>query len=78
MLSGVLFKLSGGVTEFISKLTISHWGMSALGRIAHLNGMISRAVLEDESAQLAAIMPTASESYYVASSKERFWYGSYY
>lgn len=70
VLSGVLFKLNGGVIEFISKLTISHWGMSALGRIAHLNGMISRAVLEDESGQLAAIMPTASESYYVASSKE--------
>lgn len=67
VLSGVLFRLEGGFVEWISKLTVSHWGMSALGRIAHLNGMITRAVLEDETGQLANIMPTSDESYYVAS-----------
>lgn len=70
VLSGVLFKLEGGFIEFVSKLTISHWGMSSLGRIAHLNDMITRAVLEDTTGQLANIMPTAYEEYYVASGKE--------
>lgn len=68
VLSGVLFRLEGGLIDFVSKLTISHWGMSGLGRIAHLNDMISRAVLEDTTGQLANIMPTAYEDYYVASS----------
>ncbi len=70
VLSGVLFKLDGGIVEAISKLTISHWGMSALGRIAHLNDMVTRAVFEDTTGKLAAIMPTAYESYYTSSTGE--------
>lgn len=66
VLSGVLFRLEGGFIEFVAKLTVSRWGMSALGRLAHLNGMITRAVFEDESGQLAAIMPLSDESLYDA------------
>ena len=66
VLSGVLFKLEGGVIEFVAKFTVSHWGMSSLGRLAHLNGKITRAVLEDETGQLANIMPLSDESLYKA------------
>ena len=70
VLSGVLFKVDGGVMEVVSKFTISHWGMSALGRTAHLNGMITRAVFEDETGRLQSIMPTISESTYDAIGSE--------
>jgi hypothetical protein len=64
VLSGVLFKLEGGVVSVVSKLTISRWGISALGRIADINSMIPRAVFEDESGVLAQYIENPGEDFY--------------
>ena len=66
VLLGVLFELKGAA-EKVSYLTISHWGMSAFGRLSGINDKVPRAVFEDTKGMLTAdMLPDISKKCYEA------------